>query len=108
MPPPASGEEQLNRSTSTPEIRAAYRKRRAFCIALAISWILYGVVILWTDWLPARLVSWFLFAGVAVFGITGIIVWRCPACGSLLGRSFGHERCPACHMAFVEDRDRAA
>jgi len=93
---------------STPAIRAAYRKRQAFCIALGPAWLVYGIAILWTSWVPARLRFWFLFAGVAVFGIAVMIAWRCPACGAMLGRSLGHERCPACHVALGDDPDREA
>jgi hypothetical protein len=67
----------------------------------------YGMAILWTDWLPRSWLDWFLFGGVAVFGITSLIIWRCPACGALLGRSWHPGRCPECWVSLVEDRDRA-
>jgi len=91
---------------STPEIRAAYRHRVAWRNAIIIGWALYGMAILWTGWIPDRLLPWFLFGGVAAFGGTSLAIWRCPACGASLGRLWREASCPTCGMAFVDDRDR--
>ena len=85
--------------SGTAGVRAAYRKRRLISIALGPAWLAYGVAILGTGWVPAHLVFWFLFGGVAVLAIVGALIWRCPACGAMLGRSLSHARCPKCGVA---------
>jgi hypothetical protein len=71
-----------------------------------IAWLFYAVAVLWTDWLPEPLVTWFLFGGVLVFGSLGLAMWRCPACGAMLGRTWRPRQCPTCHVVLVEDLDR--
>jgi hypothetical protein len=92
---------------STPQIRAAYRARFALRNALVGGWLLYAIAILWTGLVPFNRLPWFLFGGVIVFGITSMIIWRCPACGAQFGRSWSEARRPACKVALIDDSDRA-
>jgi hypothetical protein len=72
-----------------------------------IGWPIYGMALLWTDWFPHSLRSWFLFGGVAVFGGIMLIAWRCPACGELFGRSWSLTQCPHCRVSLVENASQA-
>jgi hypothetical protein len=40
------------------------------------------------------------FSAFAVFFLVAIVTWRCPKCGSYLGREFGVPNCPRCGVPF--------
>jgi hypothetical protein len=41
------------------------------------------------------------FSVCAAFFLLAILTWRCPACGTYLGREFGVSHCPGCGVPFA-------
>ena len=92
----------MNYKASTPEIRAAYRRRFRLRTAISIAWLIYIGVVLWSGLVSSAAIGSYLLLGGAVAIVATLVVWQCPACNRMLGRALFYDRCPHCGVAFTE------
>ena len=85
-----------------PQVIAAFRTRQRRHILMGIAWLAYGIAVLWTGWVPeSQFLTW-LVSGLVVFAILGLLNWRCPKCGTGLGKAISPFACPKCHTPFKD------
>lgn len=93
------------RKSAPDEIVAAWQKQRGICLAAGFAGVPAGIILAIV--LAIALDSPFVFALVfcPVFFVMLVInmaKWRCPACGSKMGRSLSPRFCPKCGAALQE------
>jgi hypothetical protein len=83
--------------------QASFRRRRRIWALIGVAWI--AVILGGALLFEGRAPDWYILLGAAIwFGafMTGILVWKCPRCDELLGRSLFIQRCPHCFLDLDE------
>ncbi|MDQ6885996.1 MAG: transposase [Gemmatimonadota bacterium] len=89
------------------QIRATFRRRRLFHWLVNIALVVAVLAFIVATPESAHSAGGVVFEIVAALLLAAIVatfaVWRCPSCGSYLGRSLSPGECPRCGISFADD-----
>ena len=90
------------------QIRARYRRRLIVHLCLTAAWLAYAFWIPSCGRIAMPRLPFYLFGGLAVYGLVAYLNWRCPSCGGSFGSAFWRRECPHCGVEFAEPKDPQA
>ena len=77
-------------------------------LCLAAAWLTYAFWLFTCGRIAMQRLPFYLFGGVAVYGLATYLNWRCPSCGGSFGKTLWQRECPHCGVEFAEPKDPQA